>query len=620
MFDRVSIRNLTISALVALSVASVLVVILSSEHYYSVSLNNQRETLARIVNVATEQVTEELLELGQEVGSPLQKSRVLRNAIKSHNRDKISDILDQSFRQGAVTSGLADLARVRIYDIDLNLVASSSSGNLMVPESLQSDLYEQLSNRSGADRLKVIHALWPNEGLGFFSVIVPVGGLRLIGYLEVVLEPERNFLKVGKTLHTPVGIHTIDGNVLVESEDWPRQETDQDQLVLEHTLMSPAGQPVVKLVVLENIRSFRLQSRQAEVLGISVQLLVMLFGTFILILIFRQQVFHPMKVLQKSMKRCTDGDLTVITKPTGLREIRETGEALAMLVDSLQHKVSLIHQDADLVADASQQLISVVVQTKVNAEAQVSDTNQAATAVNEIAATSAEVARNTVDASGAADSAFTEARQGNEVVDEVIVFIEKMAADVENAASIIKQLEDDAKGIGSILDVIRSIADQTNLLALNAAIEAARAGEAGRGFAVVADEVRSLASRTQESTEEIQQMIGQFQEGARKAVIAMENSRGCAKDGVTKISGAGEVLSRITSAVEHISQTNCLIATAAEEQNAVAEEVNCNVTRISQAAGETAKGTNSAVGSSIKLSELAAHLRQIVAEFKVHAA
>ncbi len=249
------------------------------------------------------------------------------------------------------------------------------------------------------------------------------------------------------------------------------------------------------------------------------------------LLISAFQLIYPMKLLQKFMNRCTDGDLTVVLRVVGLREIRETGEALVTLVSSLRQKVSLIHQDADLVADASEQMISIITQTKVNS----------------------------------------------------------------------------------------GCYPQTNLLALNAAIEAARAGELGRGFAVVADEVRSLAGRTQESTEEIQQMIAQFQEGSRKAVIAMENSRACARDGVEKVSGAGEVLSRITSAVEHISQSNCLIATAAEEQSAVAEEVNRNVLRILQAAQETAQGTEQVAGSSENLRELATYMRQIVAEFTVEA-
>jgi methyl-accepting chemotaxis protein len=202
-------------------------------------------------------------------------------------------------------------------------------------------------------------------------------------------------------------------------------------------------------------------------------------------------------------------------------------------------------------------------------------------------------------------------------VDESIATIHDLSASVQQAAGVIGRLEQDSIEIGGVLDVIRNIAEQTNLLALNAAIEAARAGEQGRGFAVVADEVRTLASRTQQSTREIQGMIERLQAASKEAVQAMDETNAQARKGTDIAVRTGEVLESITHAINQISDMNNQIASAAEEQSVVAEEINRNVVGINEIGEHTANGAQQTAAASEGLNSLAGQLQRIVGQFKI---
>jgi methyl-accepting chemotaxis protein len=312
-----------------------------------------------------------------------------------------------------------------------------------------------------------------------------------------------------------------------------------------------------------------------------------------------------------------DADLSKRIDIHSKDEIGEMATSFNQMLGKLHNSMREVSASTGQLAAAAEELSAITIETNNAIELQRSETDQVATAMNEMTATVQEVASSATTAAEAAHGADRESQGGRKVVQETMDAIDKLAQDVEGTAVIIRRLEGETENIGSVLDVIRGIAEQTNLLALNAAIEAARAGEQGRGFAVVADEVRSLASRTQSSTQEIQGMIEKLQGEARNAVRAMELGQERAQEGVAKAASAGESLQAITTAVGSINDMNAHIASAAEEQSAVADEINRNIVNISQVADQNTENAMQTSKASEELAHLASQLQNLVAQFKV---
>jgi methyl-accepting chemotaxis protein len=312
-----------------------------------------------------------------------------------------------------------------------------------------------------------------------------------------------------------------------------------------------------------------------------------------------------------------DGDLTRRLDDSNRDEIGKLAHGFNMFASVVHHIIKEIMGYTDKLNRSADRLSVITDETSQGADRQQRQTDEVVTAVNEMAATGLEVAKNTGAAAEAAQNADAAASDGRQVVNKTIEVIDNLAREVQQAGEVINRLEQDSEAIGGVLDVIRGIAEQTNLLALNAAIEAARAGEQGRGFAVVADEVRTLASRTQESTAEIQAMIERLQVGAREAVGVMEQGKVSAEESVGQAAKAGSALEAISQAVATINEMNIQIASAAEEQNAVAEEINRSVMGISEITDQTAAGAQQTASASNELNVLAEELTGLVRQFKV---
>lgn len=312
-----------------------------------------------------------------------------------------------------------------------------------------------------------------------------------------------------------------------------------------------------------------------------------------------------------------EGDLTKRLKVYANDEVGQVSKSFNHFVEKIQNLVIEIKGSVSALSDSTRQMNVVVTQTNDNVSSQKEQTTHAATAVHEMAATAEEVSGNASRAAEAAQQADTETVSGQEIVEETIHSISALSNDVNKATEVINQLSDDAHQIGDVINVIKGIADQTNLLALNAAIEAARAGELGRGFSVVADEVRTLANRTQQSTEEINQMIERLQERVKEAVGVMDSSSSQGESTVEQASKASESLRTITQAVSTITNMNTQIAAAAEQQTVVTDEISKNVQEVADIAEDSSGKTIELEKTSNELLELENRLTNIIKQFKV---
>ena len=337
-----------------------------------------------------------------------------------------------------------------------------------------------------------------------------------------------------------------------------------------------------------------------------------------LIHLLSRSINKPVSMLAEIMQKSRqDNDLTVRSQLPGNNEIVEMAAVFNSMMVAFSGVIREVIDSSQQVKTAADQLTVVSEQNKQGVIQQQSDSEQVATAMNEMSATVQEVARYAAQAAQASKSADDEAEKSKQVVRDAIDGIKKLAEQVAFGADSIRELQQESTNIGSVLTVIQNIAEQTNLLALNAAIEAARAGESGRGFAVVADEVRTLAQRSQESTEEIKQIIERLQKSADKSVQVMASGSEQAKISVEQAEVAGQSLQQITESVNAISDMNIHIASAAEQQTAVAEEINRNIASIAAVAEENAQSTQLTSETSIKLATLADQLQTQLSRFKV---
>ncbi|AZG73123.1 methyl-accepting chemotaxis protein [Shewanella livingstonensis] len=344
-------------------------------------------------------------------------------------------------------------------------------------------------------------------------------------------------------------------------------------------------------------------------------------GLFIVIMmmVLYQRILTPLKKLDDSMRNVASGakDLTARLDDSGDDEISKVASSFNIFVANICELIIDFNGNTQQLGTTSVQLASASNETLNGMQRLQSETEQVATAMNQMQVTVIEVANNAELAAQAAQDSDAQALHGDNVVKQTIISIDHLAKGVEQAANALHQLQKDTDNIGTILDVIRGIADQTNLLALNAAIEAARAGEQGRGFAVVADEVRTLAKRTQDSTNQIQQMIGQLQSGVKGAVTVMTSSREQAINSTKQAAQAGDALTQITQSVAIIANMATQIATAAEQQTAVSDEINRNIVNISDESRLTVANALQSNTASIQVDQLSQQLRDQIGQFKI---
>ncbi|MCJ1885017.1 methyl-accepting chemotaxis protein [Pseudomonas sp. LA21] len=312
-----------------------------------------------------------------------------------------------------------------------------------------------------------------------------------------------------------------------------------------------------------------------------------------------------------------DGDLTQRLKVASNDEFGVVANAFNRFVERIHESIREVASTARSLHDVSQLVVNASNSSMSNSDEQANRTNSVAAAINELGAAAQEIARNAADASHHATDASHQAGDGRQVVEQTISAMNQLSDKISSACANIEALNSRTVNIGQILEVIKGISEQTNLLALNAAIEAARAGEAGRGFAVVADEVRNLAHRAQESAQQIQKMIEELQVGAREAVDTMTESQRYSLESVEIANRAGERLASVTHRIGEIDSMNQSVATATEEQTAVVDSLNMDITEINTLNQEGVENLQATLRACADLENQAGRLRQLVDSFRI---
>ncbi|RZI31431.1 methyl-accepting chemotaxis protein [Pseudomonas orientalis] len=357
------------------------------------------------------------------------------------------------------------------------------------------------------------------------------------------------------------------------------------------------------------------EAAQTHTLLIGVTLAALVLGALAAWWIARQ-IASPLRGILIAANRVAEGDLSHDIKVERRDELGQLQHSIGQMTRSLRSLISGIGDSARQIAGAATQLSTVTEQTRNGLNQQKDETDQVATAMNQMLATAQEVARHAERASVAANEADQQAGAGEQVVTQAVEQIGNLASEMALSGRAMLTLQQESQKIASVLDVIKSVSQQTNLLALNAAIEAARAGTAGQGFAVVADEVRSLAQRTQESAEEIEGLILGLHNGTQQVADIMDSSRNLTDNSVALTRDAGEALAAIARTVAVIQEMNPQIAAAAEQQSAVAEEINRSVLKVRDVSEQTAAASEETAAASVQLTRLSVDLQTLVGKFK----
>ena len=398
---------------------------------------------------------------------------------------------------------------------------------------------------------------------------------------------------------------------------------------LEYQWVSPSGEAAQKMslvtgyqpwgwilgsgVLLQDIEATMWS--QYEWMGGATLLVILLMG--LLGLAISRSIVNPLAEIKRAMQQVAAGDLVISIPVHGKDEMGVVAACTNQGLDAIRHALIEASQGARNVADAALRIASSAEETNQAVNSQRDQLSQLATAMNEMSATIADVAGHAENTARDTQEATSEAGLGNRDVHASVNGIQALATEVEQATQQVNQLKEGVMQISEVTAVISAISEQTNLLALNAAIEAARAGEQGRGFAVVADEVRQLASRTRQSTEEIQSTIAQLQQRAVTAASAMDASRKLAESSVSQSEKAGQDLSLIVNHIQHVSDMAIQIATAAEQQSVVAEDMNRNVSGINDSAQEMSQSATYLAKESELLADLSRSLDERLSVFKL---
>jgi len=551
----------------------------------------------------------------------LTRNREALKALKKSDREKLQNASMPTYRRMAASK---IIEKFFIVDADANTLLSAPTQNQQLSDIklVKKALQEQKITRglmveNEQINISLIFPLYSRGkliGAGIFqrTTAEALQALQKSANIEAFLISNSGSL-IGTTnsqLETQINFRDIQPNDINQSQTINDIHFKFSQLAIKDF----KGKDIASLIIARDETTQFQAERKYQIITYSIFFIA---GIILLAMVTwsLKHTFRALNNVAEIMKKVTEGDLTQSITSSRKDEIGQLELCTQVMVNKLRSMLGNISDSTIGIADASEKVSVSSKKTHEDMSNQQAQTQYFAVAMGEMTVAISDVAKNAEETSSESQQANREAQHGVATLEDTVQQINGLANSVETAATLVQQLSNDAKNIEGILKVIGDIAEQTNLLALNAAIEAARAGEHGRGFAVVADEVRGLAARTQDSTSEIQNMIESLQNGVNNVVLAMDKGQTVAKLGVEKASESGKSLDKISAKISQMTDKVMQIASASEQQSAVASGVNNNIKDIAKVAEETIDSTLQLTMASESLDKMTHNLRTIMSQF-----
>jgi len=529
-------------------------------------------------------------------------------------QENMATLLNDEFYQGWVTSGVIDLVKIRVYDLNFNLLAESTEKSDL--PAFPEILLKHAKSRKKTKRLESISDYWNYQHAPLISMINPAGGLIPKAYVEVVANLSYSLRNLEYTTGQLTRIVSINDEILFASSSL--KNDDKELQPIRYELNGLSGKPVVFIEQL--ISKAYLYSGLTDAAKFSFLLLIGLISiaTALALIIAHKFLLTPINELQMRIQKMSTGDIEVETSPVFIiKEFKELDQSMIELVAFFNKKIFMIWDTGKQLSISAKSLSESAQLAVDSLRAQQQDVSNVTEQTKELMTMAQDVTEHAKNASNSTSSAKQQADEGGGLVQMANQSTEKLTVDVNQSAEQILVLHQDTKNATAILDEIQNISDQTNLLALNAAIEAARAGEQGRGFAVVADEVRSLAGRTHEATENVRKVLNTLMEGINEIVNVMQASQSQSSDTTQNVTKLGQSLQDISNKVSNINEMNESISTSAQEQTDLTVKIGSDLKNITDMANTVSDAALKVTSSCGDLAQMAIQLESLVNAFSM---